>query len=75
MVGPLRACAPGFAAELVARGYRPRSAAAQMALMADVSAWLADHGLDHGEVVAAGAEAAGRIGALLASVVPQAAPA
>ena len=46
MVGPLMAFAPGFSAELVARGYRPRSAAAQMALMADVSRWLADHGLD-----------------------------
>jgi integrase/recombinase XerD len=46
MVGPLTAFAPGFSAELVARGYRPRSAAAQMALMADVSRWLADHGLD-----------------------------
>ena len=50
MVGPLRAFAPGFAAELVARGYRPRSAAAQMALMADVSAWLADHGLEAGDL-------------------------
>lgn len=46
MVGPLAAFAPGFSAELVARGYRPRSAAAQLALMADVSRWLADHGLD-----------------------------
>jgi integrase/recombinase XerD len=46
MVGPLTAFAPGFSVELVARGYRPRSAAAQMALMADVSRWLADHGLD-----------------------------
>ena len=46
MVGPLAAFAPGFSAELVARGYRPRSAAAQVALMADVSSWLADHGLD-----------------------------
>ena len=50
MVGPLRAFAPGFAAELVARGYRPRSAAAQMALMADVSAWLAVRGLEAGDL-------------------------
>ena len=50
MVGPLREFAPGFAAELVARGYRPRSAAAQMALMADVSAWLADRGLEAGDL-------------------------
>ena len=42
----MAAFAPGFSAELVARGYRPRSAAAQLALMADVSRWLADHGLD-----------------------------
>ena len=33
--GPLAAFAPGFSAELVARGYRPRSAAEQMALMAE----------------------------------------
>ena len=46
MVGPLAAFAPGFSGELVARGYRPRSAAAQLALMADVSRWLADRGLD-----------------------------
>ena len=50
MVGPLREFAPGFAAELVARGYRPRAAAAQMALMADVSAWLADRGLEAGDL-------------------------
>ena len=41
-VGGVRA---GVLAELVARGYRPRSAAAQLALMADVSAWLAARGL------------------------------
>ena len=32
-------------------------------------------GLDHAEVIAAGAEAAGRIGALLASILPQVVPA
>jgi len=46
-----------------------------ISLVTNPAAGLDDHGLDHGEVVAAGAEAAGRIGALLASVVPQAAPA
>jgi len=44
-----------------------------ISLVTNPAAGLADHGLDHGEVVAAGAEAAGRIGALLASVLPQAA--
>ncbi len=42
-----------------------------VSLVTNLAAGLADHGLDHGEVVAAGAEAAGRIGALLASVLPQ----
>jgi purine-nucleoside phosphorylase len=42
-----------------------------LSLVTNLAAGLADHGLDHGEVVAAGAEAAGRIGALLASVLPQ----
>jgi len=46
-----------------------------ISLVTNPAAGLADHGLDHGEVVAAGAGAAGRIGALLASVVPQVAPA
>ena len=35
---------------------------------------LAGHGLDHEEVIAAGAEAAGRIGALLASILPEVTP-
>ncbi len=34
MVGPLAGFVSGFASELVARGYRPRSAASQLALMA-----------------------------------------
>jgi len=45
MARPLAAFAPGFCSELVARGYRPGSAAAQLQLMADVSAWLAARGL------------------------------
>lgn len=41
MTGPLAAFAPGFAVELVARGYRSGSTAALLELTADVSAWLA----------------------------------
>jgi purine-nucleoside phosphorylase len=44
-------------------------------LVTNLAAGLTDQGLDHGEVVAAGAEAAGRMGALLASVLPQVVPA
>jgi integrase/recombinase XerD len=43
--GPLAVFAPGFSAELVRQGYRPGSAAAQLRLMADASAWLAGQGL------------------------------
>jgi integrase len=50
MAGPLAAFAPGFSAELVARGYRPGSAAAQLRLMADVSGWLAARGLAPGDL-------------------------
>jgi site-specific recombinase XerD len=50
MVGPLAAFAPGFVAELVARGYRPRSVAAHVALMAQASRWLADAGLEAGDL-------------------------
>ena len=46
-----------------------------ISLVTNAAAGLADHGLDHSEVVAAGAEAAGRIGALLAGVLPQVVPA
>ncbi|MGZ6576032.1 MAG: site-specific integrase [Solirubrobacteraceae bacterium] len=45
MAGPLAVFAPGFVAELVRRGYRPRSAGEQLRLMADASEWLAGHGL------------------------------
>ena len=53
MAGPLAAFAPGFGAELVARGYRPGSAAAQLRLMADVSVWLAARGLGPGDLTEA----------------------
>ena len=46
-----------------------------VSLVTNLAAGLADHGLDHAEVIAAGAEAAGRIGALLASILPQVVPA
>lgn len=45
MVGPLASFAPGFAVELVARGYRSRTAAEQLLLMGHVSAWLAENDL------------------------------
>ena len=64
MAGPLAAFAPGFAAELVARGYRPRSAAEQLRLMADVSGWLAARGLGAGDLTEARVERVdGRSGA------------
>jgi integrase/recombinase XerD len=43
--GPLAVHAAGFAAELVERGYRPRSVAVQLRLLADLSRWLAGEGL------------------------------
>ena len=42
-----------------------------ISLVTNLAAGLADDGLDHAEVIAAGAEAADRIGALLASILPQ----
>jgi hypothetical protein len=50
MAGPLAVFAPEFGAELVRRGYRPRSAAAQLELMAEASGWLAVHDLEAGEL-------------------------
>jgi purine-nucleoside phosphorylase len=45
-----------------------------ISLVTNLAAGLTDHGLDHGEVVTAGAEAAGRMGALLAGILPEVAP-
>jgi purine-nucleoside phosphorylase len=45
-----------------------------ISLVTNLAAGLAEHGLDHAEVVAAGAAAAGRMGALLASILPQVTP-
>jgi integrase len=46
----LAAFAPGFVADLVARGYRPGPAADQLRLMGDVSRWLAERGLGAGDL-------------------------
>ena len=46
-----------------------------ISLVTNPAAGLAGQALDHGEVVATGAAAAGRIGALIASVLPGVAPA
>jgi hypothetical protein len=44
--GPLAPFAAGFVVELVARGYRPRSLSGQLELMAHLSRWLAEQGLE-----------------------------
>jgi integrase/recombinase XerD len=44
--GPLASFASGFADRLVRQGYTPHSAVSQMRLMAHVSRWLSDEGLD-----------------------------
>jgi integrase len=56
MAGPLAVFAPGFSVELVARGYRPGSVAAQLQLMTDASRWLAAHGFEPGGLTAARVE-------------------
>lgn len=48
MSGPLAPYAPGFAESLDGRGYTRLSIAGQLRLMAHVSRWLAEHGLDAG---------------------------
>src|ERR1700739_3012302 len=45
VTGPLAVFTNGFAAELVRRGYRPNSAAAQLQLMAHLSRWMAQRDL------------------------------
>lgn len=45
--------APGFGAELMRRGYRPRSAGEQLRLMADASEWLAGRGLQAADLTEA----------------------
>jgi len=48
--GPLAAFASGFVEDLIARGYRPGTAADQLRLMADVSRWLGERGLGAGDL-------------------------
>lgn len=50
IAGPLAAFAPGFVEDLVARGYRPGSAADHLRLMSEVSGWLAEQGLGVGDL-------------------------
>jgi len=50
VAGPLAVFAPGFRAELVRRGYRSGSAADQLRLMAHASRWLAERGLQVGDL-------------------------
>ncbi|MBV9197590.1 MAG: tyrosine-type recombinase/integrase [Solirubrobacterales bacterium] len=54
--GPLAVFAAGFVDDLVARGYRPGSAADQVRLMAEVSGWLAERGLGAGDLTVGVAE-------------------
>ena len=46
--GPLAPYAAGFVVELVRWGYRPRSVRGQLELMAHLSRWLAEQGLEPG---------------------------
>lgn len=50
VTGPLESCAAGFVAELLEAGYRPRSAAIQLRLLAHLSRWLGQEGVDPGEL-------------------------
>ena len=50
VAGPLAVFAPGFRAELVRQGYRSGSAADQLRLMAHASRWLAERGLQVGDL-------------------------
>jgi site-specific recombinase XerD len=52
----LAAFAPGFVEDLVARGYRPGTAADHLVLMAGVSEWLAERGLDAGDLTVVAVE-------------------
>jgi integrase/recombinase XerD len=46
VLGPLAPYAEGFVVELVGRGYRPRSVRGQLELMADLSRWLEEEGVE-----------------------------
>lgn len=48
VLGPLAPYAAGFVVELVGRGYRPRSVTGQLELMAHLSRWLGEQGVEPG---------------------------
>jgi len=48
--GPLGPYSDGFRTQLAARGYEPSSAAGQLQVMAHLSRWLVDRGLDGHEL-------------------------
>ncbi|MCA1699601.1 MAG: site-specific integrase [Actinobacteria bacterium] len=48
--GPLAPYTAGFVVELVERAYRPRSVSCQLELMAHLSRWLAEQGLEPAEL-------------------------
>ena len=48
VLGPLAPFADGFVVELVERGYRPRSVSCQLELMAHLSRWLGEQGVEAG---------------------------
>lgn len=48
--GPLARYAPGFVARLVEVGYRPNAASVQLRLLAHLSRWLEQEGIDPGDV-------------------------
>jgi integrase/recombinase XerD len=50
VLGPLSTFAAGFADELAHQGYTPHSARSQIWLMAHLSRWLVDEGLDAGDL-------------------------
>jgi site-specific recombinase XerD len=56
VTGPLQVYAPGFAGELARLGYTIESAYGQMLVMAHLSRWLADEGLDAAGLTPAVAE-------------------
>ena len=56
VLGPLAPYADGFVVELVERGYRPRSVGCQLELIAHLSRWLGDQGVEPGGLTPAMAE-------------------
>jgi len=56
VTGPLEPFASGFAAELAGQGYTPKSAGQHVGLLAHVSRWLVEEGLDPGELTLEAAE-------------------